>query len=130
MGKYVIVFEDPERPDDPAMVLVPSDAWLAQAMNGELPSVRVYWDLQDDQAAAGSGDEATKFRHDRAMWERQFTAERVGKLTEEQAMEYLILKDIPRHIFSKVHNRPLVRVVYKDQVPGDRKFRNAWRLAA
>ena len=130
MTPYRIVFEDPERPEQPAMVLIPSDNWLADAMAGNLPPISVYWALQDDEQQAIAEGRHETFKHDQAKWEAQFTAERIGPLTEEEAIEYLIMKDIPRHIWSKEYNRPMFKVVKTEDVPSDRQFRNAWRLAA
>lgn len=130
MNQYRIIFEDPEQPDEPAVVLVPSDNWLEEAKAGLLPPISVYWALQDDEQQAIAEGRHETFKHDQAKWEAQFTAPRIGPLTEEEAIEYLIMKDIPRHIWSKKYNRPMFKIVTKDQVPSDRSFRNAWRLAA
>jgi len=40
------------------------------------------------------------------------------------------MKDIPRHIWSVEYNRPMFKIVKTEDVPSDRQFRNAWRLAA
>lgn len=130
MTKYRVIFEDPHRPDDPAMVLVPSPEWMAEAMAGNLPPISVVWRLQDAEQQAIAEGRHVGFRHDLELWALQFTAPRVGPLTEEEAMEYLIMKDIPRHIWAQEHNRPMIRIVETSAVPSDRQFRNAWRLAA
>jgi hypothetical protein len=130
MTDYRVIFEDPEQPEQPAMVLVPSDNWIADAMAGKLPPISVYWALQDDEQQAIAEGRHETFKHDHNKWLSQFTAERIGPLTEEEAIEYLIMKDIPRHIWSKEYNRPMFKVVKTEDVPSDRQFRNAWRLAA
>lgn len=130
MTQYRIIFEDPEQPEQPACVLVPSDNWLANAMAGKLPPISVYWALQDDEQQAIAEGRSGKFKHDPAKHEAQFTAPRIGPLTEEEAIEYLIMKDIPRHIWSVEYNRPMFKIVRTEDVPSDRQFRNAWRLAA
>ena len=130
MASYHIIFEDPEQPEQPAMVLVPSDNWLSDAMAGNLPPISVYWALQDDEQQAIAEGRHDTFKHDHDKWLAQFTAERIGPLTEEEAIEYLIMKDIPRHIWSQEYNRPMFKIVTKDQVPSDRTFRNAWEMAA
>ena len=48
MSNYRVIYEDPDYPEQPAMVLVPSDNWIADAMSGKLPPISVYWELQDD----------------------------------------------------------------------------------
>ena len=55
----------------------------------------------------------------------------VGPMTEEQAIEYLIQKDLPREIWEDTSsNRPRFVICNKSQIPSDRSFRNAWSLAA
>ena len=130
MTDYRVIFEDPDQPEAPATVLVPSDNWMADAMAGNLPPIWVYWQLHDDEQNAIDEGRHTTFKHNPEKHALQFTAPRIGPLTEEEAIEYLIMKDIPRRVWGKNHNRPMLKIVTKDQVPLDRQFRNAWRLAA
>ena len=83
MSNYRVIYEDPEQPDEPAMVLVPSDNWLADAMAGKLPPISVYWALQDDEQQAIAEGRHDSFKHDSAKHKAQFTAPRIGKLTEQ-----------------------------------------------
>tara|TARA_R110000744_G_C19145263_1_gene538763 strand:- start:6 stop:398 length:393 start_codon:yes stop_codon:yes gene_type:complete len=130
MSQYRVIFEDPEQPEAPACVLVPSDNWLEAAKAGLLPPISVYWELQDDEQQAISEGRHDTFRHDPEKHAAQWKAPRIGRLTEEEAIEYLIMKDIPRHIWSVEYNRPMFKIVRTEDVPSDRQFRNAWRLAA
>lgn len=130
MADYRVIFEDPDFPEEPAKVLVPSDNWMADAMEGKLPPISVYWQLQDDEQKAIDEGRHDTFKHDPEKYEAQFTAPRIGPLTEEEAIEYLIMKDIPRHIWSQEYNRPMFKIVKTAEVPSNRQFRNAWRLAA
>lgn len=130
MTDYRVIFEDPDFPEEPAKVLVPSDNWMQEAMEGNLPPISVYWSLQDDEQRAIDKGRHDTFKHDPEKYEAQFTAPRIGPLTEEEAIEYLIMKDIPRHIWSQEYNRPMFKIVKTADVPSDRQFRNAWRLAA
>lgn len=130
MSNYRVIFEDPDQPDEPVMVLVPSDNWMQDAMEGKLPPISVYWALQDDEQKAIDEGRHSTFCHDEEKYMAQFTAPRIGPLTEEEAIEYLIMKDIPRRVWGIEHNRPMFKIVMKDQVPSDRTFRNAWRLSA
>ena len=129
MAKYRVTFEDPNYPEQPAMVLVPSDNWLNNAMAGNLPPISVYWELQDDEQKAIDEGRYDNFKHDPKKWGKQFTAPRIGKLTEEEAMEYLIMKDIPRRVWSVEYNRPMFKIVKTEQIPSDRQFRDAWEIA-
>jgi len=130
MSNYRVIFEDPERPEQPAMVLVPDESWLEKAQSGQLPPISVYWELQDDEQQAIKEGRQHTFEHDPKKHAAQWTAPRVGPLSEKEAIEYLIMKDIPRHIWSQEYNRPMFRIVKTEDVPSDRQFRNAWRVAA
>ena len=128
MTKYRVIFEDPDYPDEPLQVLVPSDRWMKEAMEGNLPPISVYLDLKEaEQKAIDEGTHET-FKHDEEKYMAQFNAERIGPLTEEQAIEYVIMKDIPRRVWGRIHNRPMFKIVTKEQIPTDRSFRNAWRM--
>lgn len=130
MTDYRVIFEDPDFPEEPAKVLVPSDNWMADAMAGKLPPISVYWQLQDDEQRAIDEGRHSTFKHDPEKHALQYTAPRIEPLSEQEAIEYLIMKDIPRRVWGQEHNRPMFKIVTKDQVPSDRLFRNAWRLAA
>lgn len=130
MTDYRVIFEDPEQPDVPSMVLVPSDNWMQEAMEGNLPPISVYWALQDDEQQAIAEGRHDTFKHDPEKHAAQWTAPRIGPLTEEEAIEYLVMKDIPRRVWAVEHNRPMFKIVRTEDVPSDRQFRNAWRLTA
>lgn len=115
-SQYRVLFEDPTQPDAPVSVLVPDPNWMAAALAGNiLPPIDTY--LRDRDVPDGQPKEHPY-------------AKPLGPMTEEGAIEYLIMKDIPRHIWSQEYNRPMFKVVKTEDVPSDRQFRNAWRLAA
>lgn len=130
MSNYRVIFEDPKQPEQPVMVLVPDEVWLAEAQSGQLPPISVYWALQDDEQQAIKEGRHDTFEHDQKKYEAQWTAPRIGPLSEKEALEYLIMKDIPRHIWSQEYNRPMFKIIKKEDVPLDRQFRNAWRIAS
>lgn len=130
MTDYRVVYEDPDHPDEPAKVLVPSPRWVKEAMEGgKIPPIWVWWQLQDDEDKAIREGRHDTFEHDPEKLKLQFTGPRLGPLTEEQAIEYLVMKDIPRRVWSREYNRPMFKIVMVDSVPSDRQFRNAWRLS-
>jgi hypothetical protein len=129
MAKYRVIYEDPDRPEEAARVLVPSDGWLKEAMSGNLPPIWVYWQLQSDEEKAISEGRHNNFRHDPKKLALQDTAPRIGPLTEEEAMEYLVMKDVPRRVWAVEHNRPMFKIVKTEQIPSDRTWRNSWKLA-
>ena len=130
MTKYRVIFDDPDHLDEPTKVLVPSQNWLDMAMAGVLPPIWVYWQLQDDEQQAIQEGRHGTFKHDPEKHALQWTAPRIGPLTEEEAMEYLVMKDLPRRCWSEEHNRPMFKIIRTEQVPSDRQFRNAWEMAA
>jgi hypothetical protein len=53
----------------------------------------------------------------------------IGAMTEEQAIEYLIQKDIPPAIWRDYKgNRCILKIVPVELIPSDRSFRNAWKI--
>ena len=56
-------------------------------------------------------------------------AEPIGAMTEEQAIEYLIQKDIPPQVWREYQgNRCVLKIVPVELIPSDRSFRNAWKV--
>tara|TARA_R100001198_G_C5239917_1_gene217310 strand:- start:2693 stop:3085 length:393 start_codon:yes stop_codon:yes gene_type:complete len=130
MTQYRVIFDDPDALDEPTKVLVPSDRWMKEAMEGNLPPISVYWELQDDEQKAIAEGRHSQFQHDPEKLAAQYTAPRIGPLTEQEALEYLIMKDLPRKCWAEEHNRPMFKIVRTEEVPSDRQFRNAWEMAA
>ena len=117
----VIVWEDPHKPDAPAKITVPAPEWLAAALHGSiLPDVEHYH--------REARDEAGTFIGPKTYW---VDYDAVGPLTEEQALEYLVMKDIPMHVWNPPEgsNAQHFFICRRDQIPKSRRFRNAWRIA-
>jgi hypothetical protein len=106
-GRYVIAYEPAV--DAPLSVVIPDPNWLAMAMaGGVLPAAEVYQtrDLATIDAAPP-----------------------IGPLSEEQAMEYLVQKDVPRGVWDRPgENRRSFAITLKSMLPASRQWRNAWRL--
>ena len=116
-SQYVVVYEDGNDAGR-ARILVPAPEWLAMALHGGLlPPVEHYHREQRDLVG--------NFIGPRDYWS-SYTP--LGPLTEEQAIEYLILKDVPRHVWQDGSNHPL-KICRRSQLPTSRRFRNAWRVA-
>ena len=49
-------------------------------------------------------------------------------MTYEQAIEWIIQKDIPFEVWGKKHNRPMMAIVPRTAIPEDRTHRNDWKL--
>jgi hypothetical protein len=51
-------------------------------------------------------------------------------MTEERAIEYLIMKDIPQKVWRNWDkgNKPRLVICRKDQLPSTRVWRNAWKI--
>ena len=118
-----VVYEDPEDMDNPAKVLVPDPNWMACALQGGiLPPVEVYWLLAEDEAKPDFK------KHTRGYL--LHNTKPVEAMTEEQAIEYLIMKDIPQRVWREYQkaNKPRLVICKKDQLPSTRIWRNAWKI--
>jgi len=114
-SKYRVLFEDPATPDEPAKVLVPDPNWMAAALAGNiLPPIDTY--LRDRDVPDGQPKEHPY-------------AKPIGPMTEEEAIEYLIQKDIPPQVWRDYQgNRSVLKIVPVELIPSDRSFRNAWKI--
>ena len=114
-SKYRVLFEDPATPDEPAKVLVPDPNWMACALaGGILPPIDTY--QRDRDVPDGQPKEHPY-------------AEPIGAMTEEEAIEYLVQKDIDPSVWRDYKgNRTIMKIVPVELIPSDRSFRNAWRI--
>jgi hypothetical protein len=113
---YRVVFEADI--DNASSVLVPDPNWMACALHGNiLPPVHVYHDLEyDEQGTITNGHILHETKPVEAM-------------SEEEAIEYLIQKDVPSHVWADQSGNAIKMVVCrKDQLPADREWRNAWKI--
>ena len=114
-SQYRVLFENPVEPDAPASVLVPDPNWMAAALaGGVLPPIDTY--LRDQNVPDGQPKEHPY-------------AEPIGAMTEEEAIEYLIQKDISPQVWRDYQgNRIIMKIVPVELIPSDRSFRNAWKI--
>jgi hypothetical protein len=114
-SKYRVLFENPAEPDAPASVLVPDPNWMAAALAGNvLPPIDTY--LRDQNVPDGQPKEHPY-------------AEPIGPMTEEEAIEYLVKKDISPQVWRDYNgNRIIMKIVPVELIPSDRSFRNAWKI--
>ena len=115
-SKYRVLFEDPREPDAPAKVLVPDPNWMACALEGNiLPPIDTY---QRDRLVPDGEPKEHPY------------AEPIGAMTEEEAVDYLVQKDIDPAVWRDYQgNRTIMKIVPVEMIPSDRSFRNAWRIA-
>ena len=124
-SEYCIVWEDPNEMENPAKVTHPDPNWMACALQGGiLPPVQSYWELKKDE------NKPDFVKHTRGYL--LHNTEPVKPMTEEEAIEYLIQKDIPERVWRDYEksNRPRLVICKKEQLPQQRTWRNAWKLAA
>lgn len=119
---YRVVFEDSV--DECAKILVPDPNWMACAMQGGiLPKIENYWALAEDEAKPDFKKHTRGYLlHD---------TEPMSAMTEEEAIEYLIMKDIPKSVWQNWDsgNKPKMVICRKGQLPQTREWRNAWRIS-
>ena len=115
-SKYRVLFEDPWEPDAPAKILVPDPNWMAAALAGDiLPPIDTY---QRDRLVPDGEPKEHPY------------AEPIEAMTEEEAIEYLVQKDIDPAVWRDYQgNRTIMKIVPVEMIPSDRSFRNAWRIA-
>ena len=121
---YRVVYEDPNVPDEPAKILHPTPEWMACALQGGiLPPVSSYWELKKDERTPG-------FKEHTRGPELLHNMKPIDAMTEEQAIEYLIMKDIPEHVWRDWNkgNKPRLVICRKEQLPQKREWRNAWKI--
>ena len=103
---------------------MPDPNWMAAAMQGGiLPPVWVYWELAKDEAQPDFK------KHTRGYL--LHNTEPMEAMTEEKAIEYLIQKDVPQHVWQNWDsgNKPRMAICRKGQLPQTREWRNAWRIS-
>ena len=118
---YRVVYED--NVDECAKILVPDPNWMACALQGGiLPPVQVYWELAKDEA------QPDFVKHTRGHL--LHNTKPVEAMTEEQAIEYLIMKDCPQSVWREWDsgNKPKMVICRKEQLPATREWRNAWKI--
>ena len=119
---YRVVYEDSV--DECAKILVPDPNWMACALQGGiLPPVWVYHELAKDEAQPDFK------KHTRGYL--LHNTEPVDAMTEEEAIEYLILKDCPDSVWKTYNegNRLKMVICKKEQLPQTREWRNAWKIS-
>jgi hypothetical protein len=114
-SKYRVLFEDPATPDEPAKVLVPDPNFMAAALAGNvLPPIETY---QRDRLVPDGEPKEHPY------------ADPIGAMSEEEAIEYLVQKDIDPAVWRDYQgNRTIMKIVPVEMIPSDRSFRNAWRI--
>jgi hypothetical protein len=90
---------------------------------GILPPVWVYWELAKDEAQPDFK------KHTRGYL--LHTTEPMPAMTEEEAIEYLIMKDVPQDVWRNWNtgNKPKMVICRKEQLPATREWRNAWKIS-
>jgi hypothetical protein len=112
-SQYMVAFEDDM--DKPVKIMAPAPEWMACAMaGGILPPIEAY--LMDKKTADGEP-------------KLHPYADPIGPMTEEEAIEYLIKKDIPEDVWATTKSNSIKFVICKrEQIPTNREFRNSWTL--
>ena len=119
---YRVVYEHDA--DEPVAIMSPDPNWMACALHGGiLPPVWVYHELKADESKPDF------VRHTRGYLLHE--TEPVDSMSEEEAIEYLIMKDIPQHVWKNWNkgNRPKMVICKQEQLPSHRTWRNAWRIS-
>lgn len=118
---YAVLFEDPANPDAPMGILRVSDTWYSMALlGGILPPLWVYHELARDEIDNNGQLTQGHLLHKTPP---------VGPMSPEEAIEYVIEKDLPPRIWRDYEgNRDILRIVSVEEIPSIRRYRNAWRI--
>jgi hypothetical protein len=110
--------------DECAKILVPDPNFMAACMNGGIiPKIENYWALAEDEAQPDFKKHTKGYLlHD---------TEPMGSMSEEECIEFLIMKDISPSVWMNWDsgNKPKMVICRKDQLPQTREWRNAWRIS-
>lgn len=120
--EYVVVYED--NIDEPVKIMIPDPNWMACALHGGiLPPVWVYHELAKDEAQPDFK------KHTRGYLLHE--TKPMEAMTEEDAIEYLIQKEVPKHVWvnSNKINKPKMVICKKDQLPQTRMWRDSWKIS-
>lgn len=136
-SRYRVVFEDPDNPEACASIIVPDPNWLACALaGGILPPIECYIRDREIEEAFHAKyahllpELRPTFRWDEHGGAMHPYASPIGAMTEEEAIEYLIMKDLPLRVWRDYRgNRQILAIVPVEAIPSDRSYRDAWRLA-
>ena len=120
---YRVVYED--NVDEPVKIMKPDAHAMAALMAGNVfPPIWTFWELQKD----ASQPDFKKHTRGHLLHDTP----REGPKTEEEALEFIIMKDVPQHVWRTYNegNKPKMKICKSSQLPQKRSFRNAWRIAA
>jgi len=135
---YAIVWN---RHDGGTTVTVPAPEWMAMALHGGLlPTVDVYHSLRAEWTHGETGEKIHTLVNDNPGPEWKHGRVINGHLlhegpwqpamTQEEAMEYLLQKDVPRYVWHD-HDRSNSRqfvICPRSCIPRHRVWRNVWGL--
>ena len=144
-SQYLIVYEDPAFPEQPACEVCVAPEWMACAMaGGILPAVEhqhnMKLELETDtgEKIVCNYLEAQQIRLEKTIkgekvidYKEYLVPEPIGPMTEEEAIEYILKKDVPARVWHPdyKYNRQMYRIVKRHEIPTDQTYRNAWRLS-
>jgi len=123
--EYCVVYDDINM--GCSAILYPSSHKMAALMHGGIhPPAWVKIKLKQDE------QHPDFVRHSDWNGHLLHETEPMPSLTEKQAIEHLILTDIPKSIWETWDkgNKPKIVICKKTQLPQTREWRDAWRIAA
>lgn len=143
---YRVIFEDPADPESPVKELCPAPEWMACALaGGILPSVEHQHNMKLELQTEDGEKILTNYLEAQQIYlEKKITGEKVidykeylvpkpiGPMTEEQAIEYILKKDVPARVWHPdyKYNRPMYKVVKRQELEiQNQTYRDCWRLS-
>jgi len=123
--EYCVVYETLD--NKCATIMYPDPHIMAMLMHGHLmPPLWVKLKLRED-AKRPDFTSHKDMGNDKLLHETK----PIGALTEEQAIEYLTVTDVPRSVWQNWNkgNQQTMVICSMKQLPQTREWRNAWRIA-
>ncbi len=139
--RHVIAFADPYDLDAPMTFLYPDSRCVAELMAGGIhPPIEVLHGLRlrltydDGTSTECDWRAASYFRATRKVISETLLDNRIvdfvaaPPMTYEQAIEWIMQKDVPFEVWGKKHNRSMMAIVPRAAVLEDRTHRKSWKL--
>ena len=116
--------------DGISSIMVPDPNWMAMALEGGyVPKIEAYISDQKRMKDWMLANPQVPFSWSKVGGALHPYADTADAMTEEDAIEYLIQKDVPNYekLVAKDNSLKLV-ICKKDQLPDTRKWRGAWQI--
>lgn len=139
---YVGAWHDPFEAAAPMKVTTPSGRCISELMKGGIhPPLEAHlgakillvaksgkYDVVDQIDAPEWRQRHGEIVNEWIVDYRRCHAETAPPMGLEDAIEYVLMKDVPHYVWGTKRNRRMFAVMDRSRIPKDRRLRNAWKL--